>query len=563
MLEQDHDVGGAVPGNETDNSLDVRGLCLLSLDGGGVRGLSTLYILRALMQRLNDERREAKLGSVKPCEIFDLIGGTSTGGLIAIMLGRLEMSVDECIDAYKELMKTVFEKKKNRFAIGIFGQIKSRFSSKTLEKAVKGVIKKRGIPVDESFCVKADDEESRKCRVFVCCKAQETNYIAHLRSYPLKGVHEEPATIWEAALATSAATSFFDPVQIGDRLYVDGALGANNPASEVEKEANDIWCEVTGKLEPLVKCFISVGTGNGGINPISDQAWKFLTENLKKVATDTRETEEAVSSRWRGHWNKRYFRFNVHQGLQEVGLAEYKHGGLINAATAAYLESQDTKPRLLACVTNLRGKKYPPNQAFQLERAQCQAQEDRASTQNAPNVITATEISELIDRANMNLKRPRDAITHTDLINAYNDFVQVLHAKRERPSPPVKPKEFAYLYNKLMSTCLALSHFLNFTPAQRMAYVNDADRFAKRALEYAIKSGNNDRVIQMEFYLACVKARNIQLRTDSADFESPTASEREDVAESVSVAWGLLRSVENLDLTVYDAMAKETLNQLR
>lgn len=80
MAEQDHDASGTVPGDEADNSLDTRGLCLLSLDGGGVRGLSTLYILRALMQRLNDERREAKLDRVKPCEIFDLIGGTSTGG---------------------------------------------------------------------------------------------------------------------------------------------------------------------------------------------------------------------------------------------------------------------------------------------------------------------------------------------------------------------------------------------------------------------------------------------------------------------------------------------------
>jgi len=58
----------------------ILGDSVSSLDGGGVRGLSTLYILRSLMQRLNDERREAKLDHVKPCEIFDLIGGTSTGG---------------------------------------------------------------------------------------------------------------------------------------------------------------------------------------------------------------------------------------------------------------------------------------------------------------------------------------------------------------------------------------------------------------------------------------------------------------------------------------------------
>ncbi len=62
------------------NPLDSTGLCLLSLDGGGVRGLSTLYILQNIMKRLNNDRKTANLSPVKPCEVFDLIGGTSTGG---------------------------------------------------------------------------------------------------------------------------------------------------------------------------------------------------------------------------------------------------------------------------------------------------------------------------------------------------------------------------------------------------------------------------------------------------------------------------------------------------
>ena len=65
------------------NPLDSTGLCLLSLDGGGVRGLSTLYILKSIMNRLNHERKKtANLPPVKPCEVFDLIGGTSTGGQV-------------------------------------------------------------------------------------------------------------------------------------------------------------------------------------------------------------------------------------------------------------------------------------------------------------------------------------------------------------------------------------------------------------------------------------------------------------------------------------------------
>lgn len=65
------------------NPLDDTGLCLLSLDGGGVRGLSTLYILKSLMSKLAHERYGNAAGThptVKPCEVFDLIGGTSTGG---------------------------------------------------------------------------------------------------------------------------------------------------------------------------------------------------------------------------------------------------------------------------------------------------------------------------------------------------------------------------------------------------------------------------------------------------------------------------------------------------
>jgi patatin-like phospholipase/acyl hydrolase len=49
-------------------------LRLLALDGGGVRGLSALMILEQLMESVNPD------APPKPCEYFDMIGGTSTGG---------------------------------------------------------------------------------------------------------------------------------------------------------------------------------------------------------------------------------------------------------------------------------------------------------------------------------------------------------------------------------------------------------------------------------------------------------------------------------------------------
>ena len=51
-------------------------LCLLSLDGGGVRGLSSLHILKLLMEQIDP------VSPPKPCHFFQMIGGTSTGGSV-------------------------------------------------------------------------------------------------------------------------------------------------------------------------------------------------------------------------------------------------------------------------------------------------------------------------------------------------------------------------------------------------------------------------------------------------------------------------------------------------
>lgn len=63
-------------------------LRLLALDGGGVRGLSALMILEQLMEAVNPD------APPKPCNYFDMIGGTSTGGLVLTRLSRCAKSAD-------------------------------------------------------------------------------------------------------------------------------------------------------------------------------------------------------------------------------------------------------------------------------------------------------------------------------------------------------------------------------------------------------------------------------------------------------------------------------------
>ncbi|KAG6809484.1 hypothetical protein H0H92_016063 [Tricholoma furcatifolium] len=83
-----------------------RGLRLLALDDGGIRGLSELIMLEEIMHRL---KHLSSVDSVpKPCEYFDIIGGVGTGGVIALMLGRLRMPINVAIDKYVEFSKKVY-----------------------------------------------------------------------------------------------------------------------------------------------------------------------------------------------------------------------------------------------------------------------------------------------------------------------------------------------------------------------------------------------------------------------------------------------------------------------
>lgn len=118
-----------------------RSLCFLSLDGGGVRGLSSLHILKTLVECIDPD------DPPKPCDLFDMIGGTSTGGLIAIMLGRLEMTVDECIAAYQAMSPQIFTKLHHR--IGLRGNVQGRFDHSAIESAVKDILRKKGLREDE------------------------------------------------------------------------------------------------------------------------------------------------------------------------------------------------------------------------------------------------------------------------------------------------------------------------------------------------------------------------------------------------------------------------------
>jgi hypothetical protein len=140
--------------------------------------------------------------------------------------------------------------------------------------------------------------------------------------------------IWEAARATSAASTFFEPISIGPNgeTFIDGALGYNNPIRLLDRESRDVWPNED-------RLFLSIGTGSAPGASLEGNVIE-LVQRLKEIATETHRTaEEFEIDNPDLVDDRRYFRFNVFHGLEHVGLEEYTGRKQIYAATATYLET--------------------------------------------------------------------------------------------------------------------------------------------------------------------------------------------------------------------------------
>ncbi len=165
----------------------------------------------------------------------------------------------------------------------------------------------------------------------------------------------------DAACATSAATSYFDAVNVNGRMYRDGGFGANNPVTEVWHEAREIWIQdnYDVQLDDLLKCFVSIGTGFPKTEGMKESVKGFI-DTLKNMVTQTKRSADDFMKSHRNltkmDGSQRYFRFNVEQGLQDVGLEEWKKANIIETATEGYMESPERENLVALCANNLRLK---------------------------------------------------------------------------------------------------------------------------------------------------------------------------------------------------------------
>ena len=114
-----------------------------------MRGYSMLIILQELMYRayVETEGKPPKRDEIpKPCEYFDMIAGSGTGGLIAIMLGRLRLDIETCMDVYVRMTKKVFETDKTIAGIPYKTTL---FKASKLEEAIKQCVAEHTVYEDE------------------------------------------------------------------------------------------------------------------------------------------------------------------------------------------------------------------------------------------------------------------------------------------------------------------------------------------------------------------------------------------------------------------------------
>ncbi|KAJ7448407.1 hypothetical protein FB451DRAFT_1375405 [Mycena latifolia] len=295
--------------------------------GGGAGALSELIMLDRLMYQIGTQ-----LGlqvPPHPCDYFELIGGSGTGGIIALMLGRWCMSIADAILAFEKL------KPQAKRGVG------EAFRASKFEEVLKDIFNTE----------KIHDPNPNHCKTFVCAmnKMNMNAVMPELfRSYNTPNEPASDCMIWEAARATSATPGLFKPMEIRSRRmkqqYIGGSLGHNNPTALVLAEAECIY-----PSRPVV-LVVSIGSGHPNtIQILKSPTASTVAKAMKRIATDSEKMHQDTERRYQGISNT-YFRFNVQQGMQAL---EPEHWGKLDQVTAhteAYLRMEEVKPKLTGTV---------------------------------------------------------------------------------------------------------------------------------------------------------------------------------------------------------------------
>ncbi|KAL4431288.1 hypothetical protein ABPG75_006544 [Micractinium tetrahymenae] len=334
-----------------------RGVRILSMDGGGMKGMATVRLLREL------ERHTGK----RIHELFDLVVGTSTGGLLAVALALRKMSLDECEHIYKVLGRRVFsrivatkEAKEESWMESFY----RTFRDKTSHVRAVVVGYKHDAAVYEALLREYCDFGSQEACIgdsMIDTVGLDTPAVALVstlasvtpappfvfRSYQLPPGSEALADqlgahggsckhpVWQAVRASSAASFYLEDFSCGGDKFQDGAVTANNPSVIALQEARLLW------PDHPVDVMVSLGVGLAPATRREKGLSSFMETGsiLIESSTDVLRAEEALATLLPLVPGVKYFRFRASDPRCAMELDEIdpERWAALEAATDDYI----------------------------------------------------------------------------------------------------------------------------------------------------------------------------------------------------------------------------------
>jgi hypothetical protein len=254
---------------------------MLALDGGGIRGLLTLQILDRLEQQLR--RRQNAGPEFRLCDFFDLIGGTSTGAIIAAGLAR-GMSTADLSAFYREFGREAFTKR------SLIARWKSLYANGPLQRKLQ----------DTFGPVTTLEPQHLRSLLLVVTRNATTDSAWPISSNPWAKYNDRSRPdcnlrlpLWQIVRASTAAPVYFQPevVTLDEKdpkktfVFVDGGTTAyNNPAFLMYRMVTEPAYRLGWAKGEDALLIVSVGTGSA---PTLGQTDQSPEQNLAGAAAQT------------------------------------------------------------------------------------------------------------------------------------------------------------------------------------------------------------------------------------------------------------------------------------
>ena len=222
---------------------------ILSLDGGGIRGIFSARVLDLMNNTLG----------IDVCNAFDLLVGTSTGSIVAAAVATGH-NLSKLVSDYECFAPLIFRKR-----VSVCGLLRSKYGNKVLETFLRESFGEITLgDIKEPLIINATNVSTGSVHVFKSSYQEDRRGGDYFR--------DRDVPLYKAVLASCSAPTYFDPVEISGDLVCDGGLWANNPALVGYVDATRNFNRTTMNTRIL-----SIGTGNPQQFYLPSNRWGLVT----------------------------------------------------------------------------------------------------------------------------------------------------------------------------------------------------------------------------------------------------------------------------------------------